>query len=271
MSRIVFFLGTLTVAAAGTLELPQLSLRVAQSFLSQAPAAPVSQPAQQTPTPAPPPHPVSRSPLHFVLPRRAYLCAGGVRVVILVETNAAQLTLNDHIYNMKQVESSAGTKYAEGSVVWFSDGDSGFLQDETVPGKPQMLATNCHLQSVYPPFAPADGSLTGTVSYRQRMALPPDAVLLVHLQDIYLPDAPSPFIAEFKTTLGGRQMPVPFTLKYDPAKIDPNHPYVVEASILVHDQLRFTNDTAYFVLTQGHPAKVAMILVGIDARAAGKP
>ncbi len=68
-------------------------------------------------------------------------------------------------------------------------------------------------------------------------------------------DAPSPFLAEFKTTLGGRQVPIPFTLKFDPAKIAPKHPYVVEASILVHDQLRFTNDTAYLVLAQGHPQK----------------
>jgi uncharacterized lipoprotein YbaY len=59
-------------------------------------------------------------------------------------------------------------------------------------------------------------------------------------------------------------------LKFDPAKIDPKHPYVVKASILVHDQLRFTNETAYFVLTQGHSAKVAIILVPMDAPAAAK-
>jgi uncharacterized lipoprotein YbaY len=45
----------------------------------------------------------------------------------------------------------------------------------------------------------------------------------------------------------------------------------VEASILVHDQLRFTNDTAYLVLTQGHPAKVDYALVEGDAPAGTKP
>jgi putative lipoprotein len=115
------------------------------------------------------------------------------------------------------------------------------------------------------------GNVTGTVTYRQRIALPSSAVVIVHLQDVYLPDAPSPFLAEYKTTLGGRQVPIPFTLKFDPTKIDPKHPYAVEASILVHGKLRFTNDTAYLVLTQGHPAKIEMILVPVDAPAPAKP
>ncbi len=268
MSRFAFFLGLITIAATAALAVPSPS-SPRQSSSDQAPPTPPTQPAQK---PLPPPSGrISRSPLHFALPRREYLCAGGARIVILIETKAARLTLNDHIYNMKQVESSKGTKYAEGSVVWSSDGDDGFLEDDTVPGKPQMLATSCHLQNVYPPIAPSARRVTGTVSYRQRIALPPDAVVLVHLQDVFLPDAPSPFIAEYKTTLGDRRGPIPFTLKFDPAKINSKHPYVVEASILVHDQLRFTNDTAYFVLTQGHPAKVDMILVAVDAPAATKP
>jgi membrane-bound inhibitor of C-type lysozyme len=113
---------------------------------------------------------LSRSPLHFALPRREYLCDGGARIVILIETNAARLTLNDHIYNMKQVEAASGTKYAEGSVVWSGEGNDGFLEDDTVPGKPQMLAPDCHLHSTYPPVAPAAGRITGTVTYRQRVA-----------------------------------------------------------------------------------------------------
>jgi hypothetical protein len=36
-------------------------------------------------------------------------------------------------------------------------------------------------------------------------------------------------------------------------------------------KLRFTNDTAYFVSTQGQPAKVAMTLMAVDASAAAKP
>jgi uncharacterized lipoprotein YbaY len=88
---------------------------------------------------------------------------------------------------------------------------------------------------------------------------------------VFLPEAPSPSLAESKTTPGRRQVPIRFTLKLDPAEIDPKHPYVVDARILVHDQLRFTNGTAYLVLTRGHLAKVDMILVKVDAPAGTKP
>src|SRR5271163_1224742 len=101
------------------------SLRAQQSSSEQAPtAAAPSQALQQVP--APPPHPISRSPLRFALPRREYLCAGGARIAILVETNAIRLTLNGHIYNMKQIELASSAKYAEGPVVWSSTGEDGF-------------------------------------------------------------------------------------------------------------------------------------------------
>jgi putative lipoprotein len=239
---------------------------------SAADAVPPRPPSQSNPqSPATIPHPLSRSSLHFRLPRRAYLSDGGARMVMPIETNAARLALNEHIYNGKQVETAFGTKYAGGRVVWSHDGDDGFLEDNTVASKPQILAANGRLQNVHPPIAAAAGRITGTVRFRHRVALPPDAVVLVQLQDVFLPDAPSPFLAESKTTVGLRQVPIPFTLKFDPAKIDPKHPYAVEASILVHNQLRFTNETAYLVLTQGHPAKVDMILVEVDAPAGTKP
>ena len=239
------------------------------TLLDQDPAPPTAQPTQKLPAPAP--HPISRSPLRMALPRRTYLCADGARVVILFETSAARLTLNDRIFNMKLVQSASTTKYAAGPVVWSSTGEDGFLADNSDPANPKMLAEKCHMTSSFPVAAPSVNAITGTVSYRQHISLPPDAVVVIHLQDVYLPDAPSPFLAEFKTTVGQRNVPIPFTLKFDPAKIDPNRPYVVEASILVHEHLRFTNDTAYPVLTKGSPSNIDMILVPVKAPAGAKP
>jgi uncharacterized lipoprotein YbaY len=239
------------------------------TLLDQDPAPPTAQPAQKLP--APTPHPISRSPLRMALPRREYRCDGGARVVILFETTAARLTLNDRIFNMKLVESASTTKYAQGSVVWSSTGEDGFLADNSDPSNPKMLAEKCHMTSSFPVVPRAASSITGTVSYRQHLNLPRDSVVVIRLQDVYLPDAPSPFLAEFKTTMGQRHVPIPFTLKFDPAKIDPNHPYVVEASILVHEHLRFTNDTAYPVLTKGNPSNIDIILVPVGAPAGTKP
>ena len=39
--------------------------------------------------------------------------------------------------------------------------------------------------------ASAGGTVSGTATYRERMALPPDAVLEVKLQDVSLADAPA--------------------------------------------------------------------------------
>jgi hypothetical protein len=91
----------ITIGAAASVSLVQwaFSLSAQESSPAQSSTAPPSQPALQTP--APPPHAISRSPMRFAAPR--IFCAGGARIVILVESKAARLTLNGHIYNMKQV------------------------------------------------------------------------------------------------------------------------------------------------------------------------
>ena len=157
----------IAIASLVSLSLLHPTLSAQQSSPDQAPAASAPQPAQQTS--APPPHSSSRSSLRYALPRREYLCAGGARIVILLETKAARLTLNGHIYNMKQVETDSGsgsdTKYAAGSVVWSSTGEDGFLVDNADASHPKMLAEECHLQSSYPPVAPAAGSINGTATF----------------------------------------------------------------------------------------------------------
>jgi hypothetical protein len=137
-------IATAFAAVASVTLAPRSSLAQRSSPDQTPPAPPSAQPSQRPLNPSS--GHLSRSPLRFALPRRAYLCDGNVRVVILVETKAARLTLNDHIYNMKQVETASGTKYAEGSVVWSANGpdgsEVGFLEDDSVPSKPQMLAVN---------------------------------------------------------------------------------------------------------------------------------
>ena len=82
------------------------------------------------------------------------------------------------------------------------------------------------------------GVLTGTVTYLQRIALPPDAVIDVQLQDVSLQDAPATVIASERYVAEGRQVPLPFELTYDPAAIDPKNTYTVAARITVDGKLR---------------------------------
>ena len=60
-----------------------------------------------------------------------------------------------------------------------------------------------------------------TVAYRERIALPADAVINVQLLDTSVADVAAQTVAEVLINAEGRQVPVPFTLTYDPAKIVP--------------------------------------------------
>ncbi len=101
----------------------------------------------------------------------------------------------------------------------------------------------------------------GTVAYRERIALPPDAEIHLTLADVSLQDALSRLIADDTITAMGRQVPIPFCLKYSPADIDPRHTYQVRAEIFVNGKLRFTTDTAYPVITRGAPGTVDIRVV----------
>jgi len=105
------------------------------------------------------------------------------------------------------------------------------------------------------------GVLTGTVTYLQRIALPPDAVIDVQLQDVSLQDAPATVIAAERHVVAGRQVPIPFELTYDPAGIDPKHTYAVAARITVDGKLRWINTQRYPVLTRGAPVTDIEIMV----------
>jgi uncharacterized lipoprotein YbaY len=101
--------------------------------------------------------------------------------------------------------------------------------------------------------ATSQGVITGTVTYRNRSALPPTAVIEVTLQDISLADAPAKVIGSQKIEAGGKQPPFPYELKYDPAQIDPKNTYSVSARITDGNELLFISDTVYPVLTRGAP------------------
>ena len=107
-------------------------------------------------------------------------------------------------------------------------------------------------------------SLSGTVSYHERLALSPDAVLTVELQDTSYADAPSRVIAS-QTISGPGQVPIKFDVAYDPGDIDSNNHYSVTARIVESDgRLAFINDTAYEVLTRANPNRVEMLLVLVE-------
>ena len=122
------------------------------------------------------------------------------------------------------------------------------------------------------PAAEPQAVLTGTVSYRERIALPPNARVEVRLEDVSQADAPADEIAAETLLANGRQVPIPFELRYAPRSIEPSHRYAVRASITSADgDLMFTTATHYAVFTAGAADKNVEIVVqrpGGGARAA---
>lgn len=102
--------------------------------------------------------------------------------------------------------------------------------------------------------------VTGTVTYLQRIALPPTAVVKVQLVDVSRAGAPAVVLGEQTLHTGGKQVPFAFEISYDPAKIEANHTYAVQARIEDGGQLRFINDQRYVVITRGTPTHVDMVL-----------
>ena len=66
------------------------------------------------------------------------------------------------------------------------------------------------------PSSPAS-TVTGTVTYLVRSALPATAVIEVVLQDVSRADAPAETINTQRIEANGKQVPFPYALKYNPA------------------------------------------------------
>ena len=106
-----------------------------------------------------------------------------------------------------------------------------------------------------------NASVSGTVTYRERLTLTPGATLVVELRDVSYADAPAPLIAR-QTISGPGQVPIRFNVGYHRDDIDSGNRYAIVARIVESDgRLAFTNDTVYEAITHGNPNEVNMLLV----------
>ena len=106
--------------------------------------------------------------------------------------------------------------------------------------------------------------ITGSVTYRERIALTPDARLEVDLRDVSLADAAAPLIARQIIPNPG-QVPIKFRVGYNKDDVSDRNIYSVTARIVEGDgRLAFINDTAHEVITRGNPGRVDMVLVLVE-------
>lgn len=236
---------------------PIAALAMATLLTGTTKAQEPSSPAQDTQTPA------TRNNVRKAIRWKQfnYTCEGGAKLYVYLSGDMAKIRFGDNAYFMKQTMSADGNRYSDGKVVWWGKGNGGFLQEDAPDGNGKMIVPGCQLDK-----PPATESVTGTVSYLQRVALPTNAVIEVQLSDVSLADAPAKVIAEQTINLGQRQVPVPFALTFDPTKIDSKHTYSMSAKITVDGKLSFITDKSYPVLTNGNPSRVDLILKQVPSQ-----
>src|SRR3546814_18207480 len=74
-------------------------------------------------------------------------------------------------------------------------------------------------------------AVSGSVTYRERIALPPTARIEVKLDDVSLADAPSRTLASQRFAAEGQQAPFSFALTIDRADLDPRPSHAVSQRI----------------------------------------
>ncbi len=85
--------------------------------------------------------------------------------------------------------------------------------------------------------------IEGTAGYRERIALPPQAEVIITLEDVSKADAPSKVMATHRTSAKEASSPFAFKLRYFVDAIQDGHTYTVRAKIVLEDKLLFTTDT----------------------------
>jgi putative lipoprotein len=95
------------------------------------------------------------------------------------------------------------------------------------------------------PALAARVTLSGQVTYHERMALPGGATLQIQLIDQTLPSLPPRL--DVKAPIGAGQVPISFNLGFEQSLILPGHTYALVATIAVPEGVLFRNTEPFVV------------------------
>lgn len=135
--------------------------------------------------------------------------------------------------------------------------------DQQIDVMSKLIRTSCWLALIVAftcagCAASAAGILSGTASYRERMALPPGAVFKASLAEVSRPNAPANVIAT--TEVKSPRTPINFVLAYDDQAISPDGRYVVRGRITLNGQVLFATDSDVPLQAVGGVHNVRLLL-----------
>jgi putative lipoprotein len=103
--------------------------------------------------------------------------------------------------------------------------------------------------------------ITGSVTYRERIALPPDAVLHLMLHDLFGEGGEGPVrIVDAALPMEGRSVPFGFRLALDDASVRPGGVYVLTAWIEADGKAEFAAQRLLPALEDGAPRDLSILL-----------
>ncbi|MBP7064931.1 YbaY family lipoprotein [Ferrovibrio sp.] len=103
----------------------------------------------------------------------------------------------------------------------------------------------------------AQESVSGTITTRERVVMPPDAVLVVRLLDATRGDMAAYTMVEQR--LVANPLPARFELRYRYGDINPSGTYYVQAQIEQGGRVLYINDQNYSVLTRNSPYRNVLV------------
>jgi putative lipoprotein len=200
--------------------------------------------------------------------RIAYTCDNGSRLDISFTTSSegrplAVLHFADEAVTLPQVPAASGAQYRNETIRLHTKDDAAVFEDGQ--GNVRRCQRGERAPVVAAPAAPVASSfidLGGQVSYRVRMALPPNAVLIIRAQD------GARILAEQRIALAGQQVPIAFHSTIDRDLLGKKAKVTVTARIEQHGKLLFINDKRYPALDHDTPLPLDIQLkpVGRGAR-----
>lgn len=112
--------------------------------------------------------------------------------------------------------------------------------------------------------------ITGSATYRERIALRPGSVLEVELVDTAPAGAPAAPIAAARIAVQG-QVLIRFELPYDPARIDPRGRYALRARLMQGEEVAFRGERIHPPLAEGAGRGGEILLLRAEGGAAAGP
>jgi putative lipoprotein len=122
-----------------------------------------------------------------------------------------------------------------------------------------VLAFGCETPEDELPTEEGPARVFGTVTYLQRVSLPPDAVVHVSLFD-GARDSQSRNLVNEQTVAAEGELPYHFAVWYKPDTLDPHHTYTLEARIDAGGHTWFKNTNEVRVITHGAPSQIELVL-----------